>query len=76
MLVPSLFRVLSLSVRRFPNKMSLFEIPLLGLLCILQGLHLKKKFRFMLFTIKTLSNFCVYRYSELKRYPSFVFIVI
>jgi len=24
----------------------------------------------MLFTIKTLHNFCVYRYPELKRYPS------
>jgi len=30
----------------------------------------------MLFTVKTLHNFWVYRYLELKRYPSFEFIVI
>jgi len=38
-----------------------------------QGLHLKKKFSFMLFTIKTLHNFRVHRFSELKRYLSFAF---
>jgi len=41
-----------------------------------QGLDLKKKFRFMLFTVKTLHKFRVYRYLELKRYLSFAFIVI
>jgi len=36
---------------------------------IITGLKFKKNFRFMLFTIKTLHNFCVYYYLELKRYP-------
>jgi len=35
------------------------------------GLVFEKKIPFYVFTIKTLRNFCVYRYSELKHYPSF-----
>jgi len=35
-----------------------------------------KKSSIMLFTIKTLHNFCIYRYLELKHYPTFAFIVI
>jgi len=37
------------------------------------GLAFEKKFRFILFTIKTLHNFCGYRHIELKRYTSFAF---
>jgi len=37
------------------------------------GLAFEKKIRFMLFEIKTLYNFCVFRYLELKRYSTFAF---
>jgi len=40
------------------------------------GLAFEKNSVLCLFTIKTLTKICVYRYTELKHYPSFAFIII